>query len=213
VYGYNLRTVLGTPTQILSTNLADVMRAWGQHMNGDRDLLYWIVQLQLARSFGQDERALAEVPGALRDEVRRRHAEVNAYWDNVRYSLLDPLTQVWGTIVNALRVAADTSSVTPGQKKVFAFSLDSVVAFFRAAHARPEACEALWEAFRPMPAPDCQALAAVLHPNARIDASSLVGLVRLLSGEGPLSTAETELLGLLSSTGLQQYAFRGARGG
>lgn len=200
-----------TTSQILQDGLSDILAAWARE-GGERDPFYWIVRLQLAHARGGETAELARVPDEFRADLAPRHAKINAYFDNVRYALLDPAAAIWGTVVNSLRVAAGVPSVTPEQKSTFDFPLESLVAFVRAAHATPS-LDALHQAFRPMPAPDCQALAALLHPNARLDARSVGALVRMLSAEGPLTVAEAEALAVLTSTGLAQHAFRGLRSG
>lgn len=196
----------------LSSRLRDILDTWATR-GGERDPFYWILRLQAARATGGDSAALAAVPAPFAADIRARHEAINAYWDNVRYALLDPLAAVWGTVVNALRVAAGVGSVTPEQQRVFAMGIESLASFFRAAHEHGDACDELYEAFRPMPAPDCQALAALFHPNARLDGKNLIGLMRMLSAEGPLTAAESEALAVLASSGLSQFAFQGSRRG
>jgi hypothetical protein len=195
---------------ILSGGLAEILATWAARHGGEEDVFFWLARLELARATGHDERELARVPAALRDEVARRHRAIVAYWDNVRYALLDPLAAVWGTVINGLRVACHVRSVTPEQARVFAVPIDSVVTLLRAAHST-SASERLYDAFRPMPAPDCQALAALFHPNARLDESGVVNLMRLLSAEGPVTQEESEALAVFNAAGLTQAAYhRGA---
>jgi hypothetical protein len=201
-----------TTSQILSNGLSEILAHWRARHSGERDPLYWLLRLQLARVDNADRHELERVPEALRADIARRHTAIVAYWDNVRYALLDPLAAVWGTAVNGLRVATNVPSVTPEQKKAFDTSIESVVVFCRSAHESP-ACEGLYQAFRPMPAPDCQALAALLHPNASLDARGIVGLMRMLSAEGPLTEAESEALSVLNDTGLAMHSYHGARRG
>jgi hypothetical protein len=201
-----------TTSEILSRGLEDVLASWQAH-GGERDPFYWIVKLQAARALGGESTVLAALPPTFAEQLGRRHREIVAYFDNVRYALLDPLAQVWGTVVNALRVAAGVSTVTAAQKRAFEVPLESLAGFFRAAHDHTTAADQLYEAFRPMPAPDCQALAALLHPNANLDGRNIVGLMRMLSAEGPLTAEETEALNVLASSGLSAFAFQGSRRG
>lgn len=201
-------------SDVLSAGLTEILKVWHARWGGERDLLFWTLQLQLAQSFGQADRAMRYVPGDLQEQLSRQHRTINAYYDNIRYALLDPLTQVWGTVVNALRAAADVPSVTPEQRRTFGvYTLDSLATFVRSAHQVPDVCRALREAFRPMPAPDCQALAALFHSNLdmRVEGATLVALVRMLCAEGPLTAAESEALALLRSTGLVAPAYQGMR--
>jgi hypothetical protein len=182
---------------ILSNGLAEILASWA----GDRDLFYWIARLELARAEGRNDAELGKVPAELREEVGLRHKEIGAYWDNVRYALLDPMAAVWGTVINALRVASGVGSVTPEQKRVFGVPMESLLKLLRAAHGSA-ANEKLYDAFRPMPAPDCQALAALFHPNARLDEKGIVGLMKVLSAEGPITVAESEAIAVFSAAGL-----------
>jgi hypothetical protein len=200
-------------SQILSKGLAEILGTWAARHDGSHDPFYWLTRLELARADGRNDRELTEVPGPMRTEIARRHKEIGAYWDNVRYALLDPMAAVWGTVINALRVASNIPSVTPEQKRVFAVPVESLVTLMRAAHAT-SVSERLYDAFRPMPAPDCQALAALFHPNARLDEKGIVGLMRLLSAEGPITVAESEAIAVFSAAGLAQAAYhRGGRQG
>jgi hypothetical protein len=201
---------MASTADTLLSGIGDILTTW-RARGGERDPFHWIVKLQLARATGDEASVIAALPPAFADELRRRHSEISAYWDNVRYALLDPLAAVWGTVVNALRVAADVPSVTADQKRVFATSIESLDSFFRAAHEHGSVSEDLHEAFRPMPAPDCQALAALFHPEARPGGRNLIALIKMLSAEGPLTAAESEALAVLASSGLSHFAFRGAR--
>jgi hypothetical protein len=121
---------------------------------------------------------------------------------------------VWGTVTNALRVAAGVDSVTPLQRSVFSFSADSLAALFRAAHDERQVAETLWKAFRPMPAADCQTLAALLapHMDARLDGPTVLSLTRVLGNEGPLTLDEAKAVNTLRGIGLIAAAHEGTRG-
>jgi hypothetical protein len=121
---------------------------------------------------------------------------------------------LWGTIVNALRVAADSARATDEQKQVFEFSKEALVDFFHSARARMEVADGLYHAYRAMPAPECQAMAALLnvHVDARLDADVMCRLVRLLDHEGPMTPEENRDLEALANTRLVNASFRGLRG-
>jgi hypothetical protein len=209
--------MLSSPEQsvadVLCEGLSTTLETWQDRFGGTDDLLFWTLSLKLAQTRGGADRVLRRVPGHLSPEVARIQRAINQYFDNIRYALLDPLTQVWGTLVNALRVAAQVDSVTPAQRQTFQFPVQSLVNFFRAAHQTMPVCEQLHHAFRPMPAPDCQMLAALLnvHVDFATGVDTLLRLVRLLATEGPLTAEESEAFGVLSHTGLIDAAFRGMR--
>jgi hypothetical protein len=197
---------------VLATGLDTILQTWAGR-GGERDPFYWMLRIERARADGDEGEVLAQVPPAFAADVRRRHADIVAYWHNVRYALLDPLAAVWGTVVNALRVAAGVDSVTPEQARAFTVPIESLTSFVRSARDAGGVTDDLYDVFRPMPAPDCQALAALFHPSATVDVRTLVGLTRMLSAEGPLTAAEAEALSLLAASGLAQFAFQGARRG
>jgi hypothetical protein len=142
-----------------------------------------------------------------------RRLSTAAYWGDVRYTTLEPVTQLWGTVVNAVRVAAQSGRATEVQKRVFEFPPASLVRFFHAARERMEVADSLYHAFKAMPAPECQALGALLnvHVDARLDQATMVRLVRLLDDEGPMSREESEALASISNTHLVDAAFSGLR--
>jgi len=191
---------------------------WATRFSGDKDGLYWVLRAKSAEAAGASPihlaRLLEGVPADLGGEVRQRLEQTAAYWDNIRYASLDRVTQLWGTVVNALRVDASSPMATEAQKEVFAFPTDSLVALFRAARDRMEIADQLHHAFKPMPAPECQALAALfnVHVDATLDADLMQRLVRLLDAEGPLSESESADLATLSNTSLVHATFRGKRG-
>src|SRR5215475_1313516 len=112
---------------VLSDGLAQVLKTWRDGRGGEEDLLYWALTLKLAQCRSGTAAVLAEVPAHLSPEVLRIHRAINQYFDNIRYALLDPLTQVWETLVNALRVSAGVASVTDAQKRTFQFPVKSLV--------------------------------------------------------------------------------------
>jgi hypothetical protein len=202
-----------TVSIVLAEGLGKVLDTWNEKLGGDDDLLYWALTLKLAQCRGGTSAELGRVPAHLSAEVLRIHRSINQYFDNIRYALLDPLTQVWGTLVNAIRVAGRVPSVTDAQKRTFQFPVKSLVNFFRAAHQLPPVCEQLHGAFKPMPAPDCQMLAALLNVNLDFATGeqSILKLVQLLSAEGPLTAEESEAFAILSQSGLIGAAFKGMR--
>jgi hypothetical protein len=200
-------------SKILRDGLSSALDTWYERGSGQNDLFYWTLRMKLAQANGGAEAVLRQVPSAVASDVLRTHRAINRYFDNIRYALLDPVTQLWGTVVNALRVAADVEGVTGPQRTAFAFPIASLCELLRALQASPRDCEALYEAFRPMPAPDCQVLAALLSPDLDVafDVDCVIKLVRLLSGEGPLMAQDREAFTVLSHSGLIEAAFRGVR--
>jgi hypothetical protein len=204
-------------SEILLRGLRTTLDLWSNRLNGDNDALFWVLRMQLAEtglhpgvSIGD---LAAKIPAEGRDAVLKRFRVCTAYFDDVRYAALEPVTQLWGTVVNGLRVAADSNRATLVQKDVFQFSAESLVAFFRAARERMEVADELYHCFKAMPAPECQALAALLnvHVDAILDVETMRRLVRLLDHEGPMSEEEQADLQSLSTTHLVDAAFRGLR--
>jgi hypothetical protein len=189
---------------------------WAARFDGENDALYWVLRVKAAQTSGGagGSGVYALIPAAVKDDVTEHLTADRRYWDNVRYANLDRVTQLWGVIVNAVRVAAESHMATDGQKQVFAYPVESLVAFFRSARERMEVADQLYHCFKPMPAPECQALAALLnvHIDAALDAALLRRLVRLLDDEGPLSESESADLDTLANTSLVDAAFRGLRG-
>src|SRR5437899_3289743 len=107
--------VVRSVSEILGEGLWATLQTWRERLSGEGDLLYWTLVLKLAQAQNPTEDASPQVPATFQGSAWRTHAAINQYFDNVRYALLDPLTQVWGTVVNALRVAAAAESVTPAQ--------------------------------------------------------------------------------------------------
>jgi hypothetical protein len=199
-------------SEVLKNGIGRVLDTWRDRFGGADDPLQWVLRSKLADAGGARPEP---VPAAMSAEVARSASAIGAYFDNVRYALLDPLTMVWGTLTNALRVAAGVDSVTDAQRATFSFPAESLAAFFRAAHHDLKVADALWHAFKPMPAADCQVLAALfnVHMDARLDGNTVVSLVRVLGNEGPLTSQEEQALGTLKNTGLAHAPFRGTRGG
>lgn len=195
-------------SDVLRSGLARILDLWRDRGDGARDALCGVLRVQLADAMG------AAPPSDVPPEVRRAHDAIRGYYDNVRYALLDPLAMAWGTVTNALRVAAGVDSVTAAQRAAFAFPPASIAAFFRAAHTELVTAEPLWRAFRPMPAADCQTLAALFNPHmdARLDEPTLLSLVRVLGNEGPVTSEEARAAHTLESAGLISAAFVGIRG-
>jgi hypothetical protein len=202
-------------SEILLRGLKNTLDAWAPRANGDP--LYWVLRLQLSETGLAPGVAVgdvtAQVSPAAREGVVRLFRDLTTYFDDVRYATLEPVTQLWGTIVNGLRVAADSARATVGQRAVFRFSPESLVAFFRGARERMEVADELYHVFKAMPTPECQALAALLnvHVDAVLDVDTMRRLVRLLDHEGPMSDEEKDDLHSLSATHLVNAAFRGLR--
>lgn len=203
-------------SDLLLDSMDSILRTWCEKFAGASDRLCCLLRAKTAEVRGADVSALvAGLPDAsLRSAVSESLSATGGYWDDIRYSSLEPVTMLWGTIVNSLRVAADSARATDMQKKVFAFPRESLVTFFRAARERMEVADGLHQTFRAMPAPECQAMAALLnvHVDGRLDAEAMCRLVRLLDHEGPMSPAEKQDLTALASTQLIHATFRGLRG-
>lgn len=201
-------------SEVLFEGMRAALGSWAAKLGGERDALYWLLTMKIAEIEGGDPRAgLGGVEAALRSEVESRRAGCDGYWNDVRYSSLEPVTQLWGTIVNAVRVAANSDRATDAQRQVFDFPAESLVAFFRATRERMQVADSLYHAFKAMPAPECQALAALLnvHVDAPLDAALMCRLVRLLDHEGPMSATEAADLDAISNTNLVDAAFSGSR--
>ncbi|HWM84588.1 MAG TPA: hypothetical protein VNO33_02095 [Kofleriaceae bacterium] len=199
---------------ILFDGMRSSLESWASRFQGDRDLLYWLLRATVADiATGDSSLDLKRVPADLREALAARRQGTAAYWSDVRYTSLEPVTKLWGTIVNAVRVAAESGRATEVQKRVFDFPADSLVRFFQAAREHMEVADSLYHAFKAMPAPECQALAALLnvHVDARLDAATMVRLVRLLDHEGPMTREEMEALASISNTHLVDAAFSGLR--
>ncbi len=214
-------------SDVLLEGLRGALDRWAAKDGKDVAPLYWVLRLQLAET-GLDagvstSDVTTRIPGELRDDVHRTFRAATSYFDDVRYTALAPVTQVWGTVVNALRVASDSNRATLVQRQVFGFPATSVVKLFRALRADLDMADALHRAFKAMPAPECQALAALLqvdldrspsrsNGDSELDTETMVRLVRLLDHEGPMSPEEQAYLQSLTPAALVDAAFIGLRG-
>jgi hypothetical protein len=205
---------LADTSLILFDGMRNTLDCWAARFDGERDLLYWLLRTTVSEiATGDSSRDAKVVPGELREALLARRLSTAAYWGDVRYTTLEPVTQLWGTVVNAVRVAAESGRATDVQKRVFEFPIGSLVRFFQAARERADVADSLHHAFKAMPAPECQALGALLnvHVDARLDAPTMIRLVRLLDHEGPMTQEETEALASISRTHLVDAAFSGLR--
>ncbi len=204
---------LADTSLILFDGMRSALDSWAARFQGERELLYWLLRVKVSEIAGDTYREESRVPQDLRGPLSALRQRTDAYWGDIRYAALEPVTQLWGTIVNAVRVAAQSGRATDVQKKTFDFPAPSLVTFFLAARDRMEVADSLYHAFRAMPAPECQALGALLnvHVDARLDAGTMIRLVRLLDHEGPMSPEETEDLAAISKTHLVDAAFSGLR--
>lgn len=203
-------------SQELHSSMTEILNIWGEKHGGTSQALYWHLRARDAHISGGDVSAvLSEIEEpVVRADVSKSLTLSADYWADVRYSSLEPVTMLWGTIVNALRVAAKSDRATERQQEVFNFSASELLAFFGAARDRMELADGLHHLFRAMPAPECQAMAALLnvHVDARFDETLMCRLVRLLDHEGPMSAEENRDLTALSNTGLVNASFSGLRG-
>jgi hypothetical protein len=201
-------------SRILFDGISNTLDIWAARFEGQRELLYWLLRNTVGEiETGDSSHEAAHVPAEMREALLATRLRTAAYWSDVRYTTLEPVTQLWGTVVNAVRVAAASGRATEVQKRVFDFPMSSLVRFFQAARERMEVADSLYHAFKAMPAPECQALAALLnvHVDARLDAPTVTRLVRLLDHEGPMTPEETEALASISKTHLVDAAFSGLR--
>jgi len=216
---------MDTPAVLLQGLRAGLDR-WAARDGNSVDTLYWVLRMQLAETGLEPGTSpidvLARVPDARRDDIQRAFRAATAYFDDIRYASLAPVAQVWGTVVNAVRVVADSNRATASQREVFAFSVDAVTRLFRALRAEVLVADQVHKAFEAMPAPECQAMAALLNVDldrspgrsgaeSELDADTLVKLVRLLDHEGPMSPEEQAYLASLTPQSLVDAAFAGLR--
>jgi hypothetical protein len=213
-------------SEVLLQGLRAGLDRWAARDGNSVEPLYWVLRTQLAEtgleSGSSPGDVMSRVPEALRDEVSRRFRATTTYFDDIRYAALAPVAQVWGTVVNAMRVAAESNRATAVQKQVFNYSPATVTRLFRALRADVSVADALHRAFRAMPTPECQAMAALLNVDmdrspsrsgaeSELDEGTLGRLVRLLDHEGPMSPEEQAYLASLTPTSLVDAAFAGLR--
>src|SRR5262245_58103200 len=98
---------------ILFDGMRSALDSWAARFQGERDLLYWLLRLTVSEiATGDSGSDAARVPPDLREPLLTRRLSTSAYWSDVRYTTLEPVTQLWGTIVNAVRVAAQSGRAT-----------------------------------------------------------------------------------------------------
>jgi len=203
-------------SETLLEGMSVALDVWANRFDGEANSLYWVLRIKTAETDGSAgaTAVLGAVPAQVRDQVTEHLRADAEYWDNVRYANLDRVTQLWGVVVNTARVAANSPVATDEQKRVFDYGAASLFTLVRSARERMDVADQLYHCFKPMPAPECQALAALLnvHIDAPLDESLMCRLVRLLDAEGPLSDEESADLDTLANTGLVAAAFRGSRG-
>tara|TARA_R110002096_G_scaffold143328_2_gene299147 strand:- start:3070 stop:3705 length:636 start_codon:yes stop_codon:yes gene_type:complete len=207
---------LTNTSQLLHDSMTAILTTWLSKYGGASRPLYWLLRAQEVEIRGGD---VAAVLGEIADEeVKENVGKLLAlsaeYWADVRYVSLEPVTKLWGTIVNSLRVAAKSGRATESQQAVFDFTPTSVLEFFQASWDRMDVADGLYHLFRAMPAPECQAMAALLnvHVDAILDEAAMCRIVRLLDLEGPMSPEENRDLAALSNTDLVYATFSGQRG-
>lgn len=207
---------LTNTAELLHDSMSAILDTWGRKHGGEGQPLFWLLRAHDAELKGQDVSAVlkAITDPVVQADVTKLMTSTAEYWADVRYSSLEPVTKLWGTIVNSLRVAAETGRATERQRAVFDFDASSVLSFFRAASDRMEIADGLYHVFRAMPAPECQAMAALLnvHVDARLDETLMCRIARLLDSEGPMSQEENSDLASLSNTELVHATFSGLRG-
>jgi hypothetical protein len=207
---------LTNTSQLLHDSMTAILSTWFAKHDGASRPLYWLLRAQEVDIRGGDVAAiLAEITDiAVKENVGKLLELSSEYWADVRYASLEPVTKLWGTIVNSMRVAAKSSRVTDSQQRVFDFPPASVLAFFQSSWDRMDVADGLYHLFRAMPAPECQAMAALLnvHVDAILDEAVMCRIVRLLDHEGPMSPEENRDLASLSNTDLVYATFSGQRG-
>jgi hypothetical protein len=213
-------------SNVLLKGLRAGLDRWAARDGNATEPLYWVLRMQLAETGLEPGTSvgdvLARAPDAVRADVQRLFRAVTGYFDDVRYAALSPIAQVWGTVVNSMRASADSNRSTAVQQQVFQFPAGQVVKLFRALRADVATADALHRAFRSMPAPELQAMAALLNVDldrspgrsggeSELDEGTMVRLVRLLDHEGPMSPEEQSHLQSLTPTSLVDAAFAGLR--
>jgi|GEM_PF-3225295 len=205
-------------SEALLRGMKTTLATWRDKFDGETHALYWVLRLKMANNQFADgtlvDDVAAQLPADMREPILERFKTGRDYWADVRYANLEPITQIWGTIVNTARVVADSDRATDVQKSVFDYRAESLLAFFRAARERMEVADDLYHCYKAMPAPECQALAALLnvHVDAPLDVDTMCRLVRLLDHEGPMTAEEQDDLSSLSNTSLLSATFTGLRG-
>ncbi len=202
-------------SKILYDGMNVALTEWADRYGGASSTLYWQLKLEVATMDpAADQRVEGKIPSSLRARVIEMRKKASDYFDDIRYTTLEPVTRLWGTVVNALRVAAGSAATKPVQKEVFNFPSEELVGFFHGARFRMEVADQLYHLFKAMPAPECQALAALLnvHVDAPLDSKTMCRLVRLVDHEGPMTAEETADLNAISNTSLVNAAFSGLRG-
>ena len=131
--------------------MRSALATWAEKFDGEATRLYWLLAGHMAEVEAGPRPA---IPASLAGEVRTLQNQASAYWDDIRYSSLEPVTKLWGTVVNALRVVADSNAATDAQKAVFAFDVGELMAFFLAARSHMEVADSLFHSFKAMPAPE-----------------------------------------------------------
>lgn len=210
-------------SEVLLRGIRSALDIWASRAGNTVDPLYWVLRLQLAETGLEPGASVGDVasrvPSEQRESVVRTFKAASTYFDDIRYVSLEPVTQVWGTVVNALRAAAGSNRATPVQRQVFQFSPESLVRLFVALRSDKTVADDLYHAYKAMPAPECQALAALLNVengvdnggDVGLDADTMMRLIRLLDHEGPMSAEEQSDLASLSRTQLVSAAFSGLR--
>ncbi len=203
---------------ILLDGMCAALDCWETRHGGKQDVMYWVLRCTLAQTGlvegATPDRVQSQIPIPLTSDVQQATQQSSRYWDDIRYASLEPVTRLWGTIVNSLRVMAKSDRATTAQHDAFRFENHSLISFLRAARERMEIADQLYHAFKAMPAPECQALAALLnvHVDAPLAEKTVCRLVCLLDHEGPMSPSELDDLESLQNTRLVGAAFRGLRG-
>ena len=201
-------------SKILFDGMNVALSEWAERYGGASSTLYWVLRCKAAAvDPAIDQNVRSKIPVALREKIDASLHLADGYFADVRYSTLEPVTMLWGTIVNSLRVAAGSARAKEVQKRVFDYPAEDIVGFLHGARFRMEVADQLYHLFKAMPAPECQALAALLnvHVDAPLDPTTMGRLVRLIDHEGPMSTEETEDLNSISNTSLVDAAFAGLR--
>ncbi len=105
---------LTNTSQLLHDSMTAILGIWHSKYEGASSPLYWLLRVQEADISGRDvATVLSEIPDAeVKENVGKLVAQCSEYWADVRYSSLEPVTKLWGTVVNSMRVAAKSDRVT-----------------------------------------------------------------------------------------------------